>query len=248
MQSIFASRSMSFIRVAGVDGMQIAKTSAEWLYPLSPGEIGCFLSHKKCFELIASGDDEYGIILEDDVELSDNAFKYFKSSHWIPNGADVIKFETCNARIRLSQLTCMPGTGLKIGVLRSSHLGTAGYLVSKRAAKEILPLLELPKKPIDNFLFTPGCGILDSLVVYQTVPAFCRQSGVMSTINSDRAEWLSEKKRIRKHTERHPNFILVVLREIIRPVKRLGRFISAKAATIRTYVNVGQTWLKVPFE
>ena len=180
MQTMFDAFGLSFVRVPAVDGMQFAKTLPEWTYSLTPAEIGCFLSHKKCFELIAAGEDNYGVVLEDDAELSEDARLYLAAQSWIPKAADIIKFETCGARVRLSHIISNPESNIRLGRLLSSHLGAAGYIVSKNAAKLILPLLEHTKEPIDDFLFTPGRGILNSMVVYQTVPAFCRQSGVQA--------------------------------------------------------------------
>lgn len=78
MQSQFDSINISFTRVSGVDGKlltaeqlaQITDAVQRWEIPLPASEIGCFLSHRKCIELIANGDDEYAAIFEDDVTLS----------------------------------------------------------------------------------------------------------------------------------------------------------------------------------
>ena len=248
MQVMFDAFGLSFVRVPAVDGMQFAKTLPEWTYSLTPAEIGCFLSHKRCFELIAAGEDDYGVVLEDDAELSEGARQYLATQSWIPEAADIIKFETCDARVRLNHIISIPEGNMRLGRLLSSHLGAAGYIVSRNAAKLILPLLEHTKEPIDDFLFTPGRGILNSMVVYQTVPAFCRQSGVTSTINTDRTVWLSERKRIRKQAEGQRKFFSVIVRETLRPIKHLIRFILIKWNAMRTYVNVGQHWQKIPFK
>ncbi|AYV80656.1 MAG: glycosyltransferase family 25 [Harvfovirus sp.] len=46
---------------------------------LRKGEIGCYFSHLKCWELILSSGKEYGIVLEDDVVLDDNFRDEFNS-------------------------------------------------------------------------------------------------------------------------------------------------------------------------
>lgn len=248
MQAVFEMLGMFFIRVPAVDGMQFAQSLPEWPYSLTPGEVRCFLSHKKCFELIATGEDEYGVVLEDDAELSGSIERYLSTSHWIPENADVIKIETCNSRVQLNRIVSVPRTNMRLGRLLSSHLGAAGYIVSKRAAKLILPLLDETKEPIDDFLFTPGRGILDNMIVYQTIPALCRQSGDVSTINTDRAVWLTERKRIKKRTEEKSKIVFVIIRELIRPFKRLRGYINFKLRKIREYININQYWLRVPFE
>lgn len=71
---------MSFERVSAVDGATLtdeviqrvfdAKTAARrFPYDLTAGEIGCYLSHVKCWEKIIEDDLDYAIILEDDLLL-----------------------------------------------------------------------------------------------------------------------------------------------------------------------------------
>ena len=38
---------------------------------LERGEIGCFLSHRKCWERLLDTDEKYALVLEDDLILSD---------------------------------------------------------------------------------------------------------------------------------------------------------------------------------
>jgi GR25 family glycosyltransferase involved in LPS biosynthesis len=56
--------------VAFKEIMQIEKTGYRTKhYQLTRGAIGCYLSHLKAYELIASGDKEYGFIFEDDAVI-----------------------------------------------------------------------------------------------------------------------------------------------------------------------------------
>jgi GR25 family glycosyltransferase involved in LPS biosynthesis len=77
MSSQLQSLSLPFIRQPGVDGKTHDFSS---LYdenystkhnggPLSPVELGCALSHRHAIEKIAQGENAFGIVLEDDVEL-----------------------------------------------------------------------------------------------------------------------------------------------------------------------------------
>ncbi|NKW10063.1 glycosyltransferase family 25 protein [Ochrobactrum tritici] len=94
---------------------------SKWPHPLTPAEIGCFLSHKKCLEFIAQGEEDHAAVFEDDVVFGRDAGKLFTSSNWIPVDADIIKIETheravllgriCPALKRISRLhDCAVGT------------------------------------------------------------------------------------------------------------------------------------------
>jgi GR25 family glycosyltransferase involved in LPS biosynthesis len=83
-------RYKQFQRVTAVDGssldikqyisnfaykeiMQIEKTGYRTKhYQLTRGAIGCYLSHMKVYDLIATGDTDYGIVFEDDVSIDKN--------------------------------------------------------------------------------------------------------------------------------------------------------------------------------
>lgn len=95
IQKTFDRIGLSFIRIAAVDGMLMSQDERDWVYSLTPGEIGCYLSHKKCIELIAASQNEYGVVLEDDVQFSDGVERYLTDMNWIPKGADIVKLDTC---------------------------------------------------------------------------------------------------------------------------------------------------------
>lgn len=242
------SLGLDFTRVAAFDGLQYAQTRDDWPFALTPGEVGCFYSHKNCMRLIADGDDEYGVILEDDVELSTNMPGYITSSLWIPAEADIVKLETTHDSVKLSHLKSLDFGNASIGRLMSSHIGAAGYIISKRAACAILTMLEHADIPIDVILFTHDEGVLASMNVYQIVPALCQQSGDFSTINADKIEWY----RQRKENYKRPSFLKLIVREVMRPFNRAvkARAIKAraiKAQSLKHQLDDKGCWQVVPF-
>ena len=70
--------------VEGIDGkpsnmdIQINATRE-----MLPGKIGCFLSHRKVWQIIADS-QEWGLVLEDDVELEDDWNMLIKQAVEIP--------------------------------------------------------------------------------------------------------------------------------------------------------------------
>lgn len=71
----------SFVHVEAVDGRELPAKEYfdkvqgyfdKYKRMMTPGELGCTLSHIKALELFLSSDNEFGLILEDDVIGSDN--------------------------------------------------------------------------------------------------------------------------------------------------------------------------------
>jgi glycosyl transferase family 25 len=247
---VFKRSNIEFMRVSAVDGKEYAKTLDDWKYSLTPPEVGCFYSHIKCFELIAAGCDEYGVVFEDDVILSRHASYYLNDISWIPADADIIKLETTseNKKVRLVDIQSLPVGGVKIARLRSMHCGTGAYIISKRMAQLIINRISSPTLPIDVLLFMPGPGPLTDLEVYQLTPAICKQKLLESTIDVERSEWHALEVEERRRNKAPISFGLRIIREIKRPIYRLkARLIEWRGAVLRL-TRIGRSWMKIPFQ
>ena len=74
---------IDFVRIPAFDGStldleKLADDTAcrfEMGRSIQPGEVGCFLSHKKALDAFLSSEDEFAVILEDDAILSKNFSK-----------------------------------------------------------------------------------------------------------------------------------------------------------------------------
>jgi len=74
---------IDFVRISAFDGStldleKLADDTAcryEMGRSIQPGEVGCFLSHKKALDAFLSSEDEFAVILEDDAILSKNFSK-----------------------------------------------------------------------------------------------------------------------------------------------------------------------------
>lgn len=209
MASQFNRMGLEFERVEAVNGRVMPEQelasfntfSKNWPDPLSPAEIGCFLSHRKCLEIIATGIDAYAVIFEDDIKLSSGAAQLLPSDKWIPKDADIIKIDAYGHEVLISRSVASEGP-YAVARLRSRHLLTGGYVVSRDAARKLLPLMQKAPAPIDHFLFDPNDGPFDELNIYQITPAICRQAGLESTIGKNRRE------------QKRPALFRLVIREL----------------------------------
>jgi glycosyl transferase family 25 len=174
---------LSCERVSAIDGRMLGekdlaavRTTVRGWTPLSAAEVGCFLSHRKCWELIAAQKDEYGCIFEDDVVFSPHMSGFLSSSGWIPRNADVIKLEAAGDRVWLDARAVALADGFQLSRLRSTHYRAGGYILSRNAANFLLSRTRTFSAPVDLILFDPAFGIASKIVIYQVLPALCAQA------------------------------------------------------------------------
>ena len=116
------------------------------------------LVNYKAWKLLVSSKDSYGIILEDDVELSDEFRDLLCSKSWIPKGADLIKLEkflpTKISKILIGKsLTQALGETRHVHKMYSRHTGAAAYLLSVNGANRLLKCKTKYTVPVDHLLF-----------------------------------------------------------------------------------------------
>ncbi|MGX7872332.1 glycosyltransferase family 25 protein [Mesorhizobium sp. ORM6] len=173
----FSRIGVSFERVAGVDARNGAPFVA---HPLTEAEVCCFLSHRRCWQIIADGPDQYGAVFEDDVVFSHDAGSMLVDDSWVPRDADVVKIETFFNRVRVRSRHKPVKNGYSLARLFGQHLGACGYLISKGAARRLLNSTTRPKTAVDLALFNPGEMTCARNNIYQLMPAFCTQTQFIS--------------------------------------------------------------------
>lgn len=177
-----AAMKLDVVRVSAVDAKQMSEQEIERLRSLSsgvnsmsPAEIACLQSHRKAWQMVVDGDDDWGFVAEDDIHLSVDAPGFLNSDRWIPSGADLVKAETDLKRHELSFRTWGEPMGHELRRLKSAHVGSGGYFVSKPAARKLIAYTEAHCEPVDVILFSPVGGLLRELTALQLSPAICVQ-------------------------------------------------------------------------
>ena len=192
------TRRVSAIEGAGISVDERARLSARssGRYLLGNGELGCFLSHLQTWGEIANGSREWAFVAEDDIHFCASASPFFKDKSWIPSDADIVKAETHRQKTEVAAVPTSRAYGHDLRRLYSNHRGSAGYFISKSAAKRLLDWTETLCDPLDELLFNPKLGVTGRLTIYQMDPAICIQDfllktgegreGLESTIETDR--------------------------------------------------------------
>ncbi|MBA1139764.1 glycosyltransferase family 25 protein [Mesorhizobium neociceri] len=176
----FARICVAFERVAAVDARDRPNLAAlpqgKKHLRMADGEIACLLSHKQCWSIIAAGEDAYGAIFEDDIVFADKAGPLLAGADWIPADADIVKLETFFNRTVISRKQVACGHGFSASRLHAVHIGTAGYILSRQAARDLIEATNEIAIPVDHLVFNPRFATSSRHVIYQLVPALCLQA------------------------------------------------------------------------
>ena len=137
---------------------------------LGPGAYACFQSHRLCWQKLVESGAPYAMILEDDLLIADG-FGDYLADGWVPTDADIVKLETQGVRVHLDRTRIPMNRGRYLARLRSTHWGTACYLISSAAADRLFQLTRTISDAVDEVLFDTRHDVFSMLATYQMVPA-----------------------------------------------------------------------------
>ena len=175
--------SIQYTRISAVDGSRLSEAErAEFTRSRprdgrswSAGQIGCFLSHVDAWRKIAEGQAPFGLVLEDDIHLSDATPEFLRDSSWIPSDADVVRLESTGQWLLLDRAAAKAHNRL-VRRVRSAAWGAGAYVLTKATASKLLAVEPVLHAPVDDFLFNiVGSTIARSLTIYQVTPALAEQ-------------------------------------------------------------------------
>jgi len=124
---------------------------------MSLGEIGCLLSHKYIYQKMIDEEIEQALILEDDIEFSDDIKNVFDSMDLFPKNWEVLLLghhsHTARDDETKASIWWKQHISTEYKLIRPSEKGkgTYGYLINNRGAKKLLGTLDQYYKPIDHY-------------------------------------------------------------------------------------------------
>lgn len=245
MEIILTAMDAPFERIAAIDGRLLSSEKIKAItapksdaMPWTAQEVGVSLSHMECWKRVASGEDSYGLILEDDLHFSIDAKKYISDGSWIPEGVDLIKLETVGGYVSIS-LTGENVNGRKLCRLHSSHWGAGAYIISKRLASHLVEDHVVFRDQADVILFKQP----NKFFAHQLYPAICAQDLVLNGhLKGSYLASTLEDERIPLRRNRKPRGIPKLLREIRRPVVQARTYFD-----ILGQIAVGRRKTSVPY-
>ncbi|WP_157020163.1 glycosyltransferase family 25 protein [Mesorhizobium xinjiangense] len=247
MTCVLDELDLAFTRIAATDGRTLSTTELDhWVdrnadRRLAPGEVACFLSHRRCWQRIVDEGLPYAVVLEDDLHFGLDAELVLGDASWIPPGTDVVKIETKLDPTQIDKAVTAAVGERTLHKLRDKHVGGGAYIVSSEGAQRLLQMSQSLSNPVDHFIFNPELASAASLQTFQLVPAVCIQDFVVK----DRKGELGLGSDLHEErAQRKPRGLAKLWREIKRPFFKFVRFVRTIAVTRLT----DKRWAKVPFE
>jgi GR25 family glycosyltransferase involved in LPS biosynthesis len=129
--------------------------------PLTKGAIGCALSHKIVFEKILYGDDEYVLIIEDDIKFDNNFNEKLKNIFSKVPDFDVLYLGySLKKNISTNEVISNLFNYVPDGTVH----GTFGYIINKKAASKMIDVF-----PITLQVDTEISTVFPKLKVYTLI-------------------------------------------------------------------------------
>jgi GR25 family glycosyltransferase involved in LPS biosynthesis len=120
-------------------------------FPLSPGEVGCFLSHRACWQLIMDRGMDYALVVEDDFAAA--APFWEDALRLIETHAGPGSFIRLPAKLRERPGRTLAQAGqTRLFVPRVPGLQTVAQVVGRDAARRLLAASAVIDRPVDTFL------------------------------------------------------------------------------------------------
>ncbi|MGQ8364169.1 glycosyltransferase family 25 protein [Glaciecola sp. 1036] len=148
--------SIAFQRIQAVDGVSplpnkfdniIADDFSGYYKKLSNAELGCYLSHKNCWEIIVKQNIEYAIVLEDDFLLTESFPAVVQQLSNLPIEWDCLKLAEHPAKRHA--VFELPFQQWQLVVYNKVPARTGAYAISLSGAKKMLAHAEKVARPVD---------------------------------------------------------------------------------------------------
>ena len=154
---------------------------------LTKGEVGCFISHRKCWEKLVESNDNYAVILEDDLYISDEAKQFLTNLDWIPQNIGLIRlssFYCTNNRLYIKDKSVLNSHNeYSIAKTLRYAIGTQCYVISKEFAKMAIEMSNKFECPVDEFLFNRLFEFANTCESWQLIPSvICQNDNADSSI------------------------------------------------------------------
>lgn len=120
-------------------------------FALGPGEVGCFLSHRKCWQKIVDDQLDYALIVEDDLHL--DATGWGEAQNLVAEYAGTDSFFRLPAKRReVPTITLAEQGEARLFLPKVIGLQTVAQVVGRNAAIRLLAASEALDRPVDTFL------------------------------------------------------------------------------------------------
>jgi glycosyl transferase family 25 len=249
IRDLLAAMDLKVHRVPAVDGRRLKERT----YPaparsrampaeriiINRFEIALVLSHRRALRRFLRTSEDRCVILEDDVYFGEGYPDVVQALQSTPLDFDLIKLETFRRPVVTSRIGGSSIAGRRISRLLSTHMGTAGYLVSRDGARKILARSAGAPLGFDSILFDfdrMRVSGLEPLRIGQLDPAIIIQHDLLDdapAANAHLASLIGVRPPRALKTGRMALSRTKLTREATRPFRKLWLTMRARAIDFR---------------
>jgi len=169
VESQAATLGFALERHAAVDGASLMPPEGGHI---SAGALACFHSHREAWKLVASGDEPYAAIFEDDVHLSSDLPRFLSDASWIPADADIVHLGRSRERCVVINAG-FNALDRKLYRTVTENSGTEGYIILRQCARRLYAeFTDIAEEEFDILMFDKNAF---DLTVYKMIPSLCIQ-------------------------------------------------------------------------
>lgn len=185
---------LAFTRISAVYGAHLSERELNRHYdssrnkriyrrPLAAGEIGCYLSHRKIWQIMVDQGLSMALVLEDDAELAPELPVVLAAIENLSRPWDLIKLYEPPAKKPVARSISI-NNHLSLCQYKKIPSRTTGYLVSLAGATKLLGARESFGRPVDDDMqfYWEYSGTVYGVKPH---PILCAESGEQSTIDAN---------------------------------------------------------------
>lgn len=166
-----------FQRIAAVDGNN-AEVQSSFRYlertskdvALGLYEFACLQSHRKAWNIFVESGDDFGLIFEDDIVLSEQ-FSHYNSDAWIPKRADIVRLETFRTMVKVDRHPVAVIGDRELFCLKSEVMGGGAYILRRETAQTLLAITVDAVRPVDVEMFSRSSLFFQGATILQMIPS-----------------------------------------------------------------------------
>lgn len=156
----FNKYKLPFTRIEAIDGATLSQSEVNkhycttlnkknYHYPLSKGQIGCYLSHRKAWQAIVDQKLDYALIFEDDFTLTSDIHTAIKGINSLDIKWQLIKLSAYKGRKRSIIFKKHLDNAYSLVVHKKLMSGCCATAISYDGAKQLLAATEKFGRPVD---------------------------------------------------------------------------------------------------
>lgn len=156
----FNKQGLSYTRIDAVDGSTLTQPEIDahyspelnkknYHYPLSKGQIGCYLSHRKAWQAIVDQRLDYAIIFEDDFNLDESIHTAIKNIDKLNYDWQLIKLSAYQNRRRPILFKFPLEHSQQLVIHKKLMSGCCATAITFDGAKRLLAATEKFGRPVD---------------------------------------------------------------------------------------------------